>query len=120
MDEATEKKVRALRAWATKALPHVKVRAKTVSFTDLARGSGVSVTIVGATHREDVFEANAKAKELGLTFAYGVVALPSRAACSCTKRGEPAAKVKGQPPAFGRKDCSCHGACDCHYKPVAA
>lgn len=66
------------RAWAKEHLPHVSVRAKTVSFVDLARGVSMVYTIDGATHAEDVIEANAKAKELGLVFSYGIVALPRR------------------------------------------
>lgn len=68
----------AFRAWAKTTLPHVKVRVRTVGFLDLARGIAKQVTIDGATHREDVFEASAKARELGLSFTYGAVVLPSR------------------------------------------
>jgi len=69
---------REFRVWAKRTLPHVKVRVKTIGFLDLARGIAKQVTIEGATHREDVFEASAKARELGLSFTYGVVTLPSR------------------------------------------
>lgn len=80
VETVVQNKDKEFRAWCKKTLPHVRVRGKTVDFTDLARGAAVVYTIAGATHREDVFEASAKAKELGLVFSYGAVTLPSRGA----------------------------------------